>query len=134
MTDRGRVLIFVVSGLLAFGGLAVLPFVVADALVASPPPAPDPQEFARELSALTIPAAAHVDTFHWDPSGQFLWARVELTLPSAEMAQLVTEARAKGYREVVGAPRREQRHPDSVDSFGWSLNGASKAATELPVG
>jgi hypothetical protein len=134
MTDRSRVLIFVVSGLLAFGGLAVLPFVVVDALAPSPPPAPDPHELARELSGLTIPAAAHVDTLRWDPSGPSWWARVELTLPSAEMAQVVRDARAKSYREVVGAPRRDERHPDSVDSFGWSLNGAWKAAQELPVG
>ena len=134
MTSRLRVLIWPAAALLLLGGVVALAATALDALVPSPPPAPNPHEFARELSGLNIPTTATVDTLRWEPSGRFLWARVGLSLSPAEMAQLVAEARSRGYRDVVGAPRREERHPDSVDSFGMSLHGAWEAAEELPMG
>ena len=134
MTGWRGAAVWVVSSILIIGGLVVLFSAAVDALIPSPPPAPAPHHFAHELSGLSIPATATVDTLRWDPSGRFLWARVELTLSAADMAQLVAEARARGYQDVVGGLRREERRPDSADSSGVSPPGALQAAEELPAG
>jgi len=134
MTNFRYGLFWLAAACLVFAGLVAIPTMLVDALIPSPPPAPDPHQFARELSGLTIPTTARVDRLYWDPSGPTLAARVELTVSQPEIAQLAGEARAKGYRDVVGAPRRDQRHLDSVDSLGRSPYGAWEAAEELPVG